>query len=167
MKIIIICYVDNMLMIGANKDNIYNLKKVINPYIELERIMHRKSFLLNKIIIDYKSKRFYINQTLYIERWLNKFDISIQNKKPILIPGIPEIKLNKNNKSASKNDINNYPKQIGFSLYLVSKTRLDIAYNIIFLSRFMQNPLKDHFIALDYIWKYLLKFLNLELLSFL
>ena len=51
----------------------------------------------------------YINQTTYTNKFLNKFNININNNyKPVLIPGIPGLKLNKNDNNSPKEDIREF-----------------------------------------------------------
>ena len=119
-------------------------------------------FLGNEITIDYKNKKLYISQIKYIEKLLTKF--SIYNKKPVKILGDPGIKLRKNTSKASDQDINQYQKEIGSLLYLALKTRVDIAFLVIYYARYMSNPSQEHFYALEKIWKYLLAANNLGLI---
>jgi hypothetical protein len=81
---------------------------------------------------------------------LNKFSIlNNPSYKPIKIPGEPGLKLKKNNTSVSPSDINNYQKQIGSLLYLALKTRPNITFATIYYTRYISNPSKEHFIALN------------------
>ena len=154
-----------MLIINADNTGkaLYNLENALKAKIELEKLGPPKTFLGNDINIDYKNKRLYINQTAYTNKLLDKFDINISKYKPVLIPGIPGLKLRKNNEKASQEEITEFQKQIGSLLYLALKTRPDIAYSVIYCFRYSSNPNKKHFNALLYIWKYLLKFPDLGL----
>ena len=49
LKIIIICYVDDMLIISAENNNLLKLENNINKHIEIEKIGPPKSFLGNDI----------------------------------------------------------------------------------------------------------------------
>jgi hypothetical protein len=121
------------------------------------------TFLGNNISINYKDKTLFIHQGIYTKKLLKKF--SIYNLyKPILIPGEPGIKLRKSTSQASKYDINKYQKQIGSILYLALKTRPNITFSTTNYARYISNPNNEYFNALNRIWKYLLKYLELGLI---
>ena len=153
-KTILICHVDDILILNSDIIYIRQLADKIRRNISLDEIGLVTTFLGNDIIVDYSKKLLYINQTKYIEKILNKF--SIYNEKPIKIPGEPGARLRKNQTKASPNDINQYQKEIGSLLYLALKTRVDITFPIIYCSRYMNNPSIEHFTALKRVWKYLL-----------
>lgn len=121
-----------------------NLKSII----KIEELNLISIFLGNEITI--KNKYLYINQSKYIERLLIKFNILNNIKfKSIKILKEPEIKLKKNNIDISSIDINKFQKEIGSLLYLILKTRLNIIYQTIYLSRFINNPNKPYFYILE------------------
>ena len=107
------------------------------------------------------NKELYIDQSKYTSKIIikyNKLDLL-----PVLTPVELGVQLIKSNTQASKEDIKLYQQQIGALLYLSLKTRPDITYAVNRCSRFMSNPNKTHFKALDRVWKYLLKFPKLGL----
>jgi len=55
---------------------------------------------------------------------------------------------------AELKDINLYQQQIGSLMYLMTATRPDIAFSVSNCARFMSNPNKEHFNALNRIWQY-------------
>ena len=156
-KCILICHVDDILVLHENLSYIYNIIAKISNYIKIEEIGIVSMFLGNNITIDYPTKTLYIDQKAYTEKLLSKFSIyGNPSYKPTKIPGKPGLKLRKNTTSASPSDINQYQKQIGSLLYLALKTRPELPLATIYCARYMSNPSKDHFIALNRIWKYLL-----------
>jgi hypothetical protein len=165
MRCILICHVDDILVLHHDLTYIKNLRISISKYIELDEIGQVTTFLGNDIYIDYKSKRLYISQSKYIDKILSKFDIYDNNNyKPKQTPGESGIKLCKNPTTASNTDIKQYQQETGSILYLALKTRPDIAFAISNCSRYMSNPSKDHFKAIAYIWCYLLLYKNLGLI---
>ena len=163
-KCILICHVDDILVIHKDLSYIYNIVAKISHYIKIEEIGIVSMFLGNSITINYKTKMLYIDQKGYIEKLLTKFSIyNNPSFMPTKIPGEPGLKLKKSNTTASPNDIKEYQKQIGSLLYLALKTRPDITFATIYCARYMSNPNKDHFIALNRIWKYLLAYPNIGL----
>ena len=162
---ILVCHVDDILVIHPNIIYIRELYQKIKIYIKLEEIGLVSTFLGNNIIINYQEKTLKINQTNYISKLLTKFNIYNNIKyKPIQTPGQPGEKLRKNSLSASLADINEYQKQIGSLLYLALKTRPDITFATIYCARYMSNPNAAHYNALDRIWKYLLAYPKLGLI---
>ena len=97
-----------MLIISADNNKLNILENSINKYIEIEKIGPPKSFLENDIEIDYNNKRLYINQTVYTNKLLEKFNINLSNYKPSLIPGVSGLKLNKNINNSPKEEIRKY-----------------------------------------------------------
>ena len=63
--------------------------------------------------------------------------------------------MEKNIEQASSKDIKQYQQEVGSLIYLSIKTRPDIAYNVNTCARFMLNPNKIYYQALNQIWKYL------------
>ena len=164
-KCILICHVDDILVIHSDITYIKQLFNNIKQYVKLEEIGPISTFLGNNITIDYQNKKLYINQTKYTEKLLSKFNIYNNTQyKPIQIPGQPGVKLKKSTTTASLEDIKEYQKQIGSLLFSALKTRPDITFPVIYCSRYMSNPNKEHFHALDYIWKYLLAYPNIGLI---
>jgi hypothetical protein len=156
-KCILICHVDDILVLHKDLSYIYSIIAKISNYIKIEEIGTVSMFLGNNISIDYLNKTLYIDQKAYTEKLLRKFEIyENPSYKPTKIPGEPGLKLRKNTTSASPSDITNFQKQIGSLLYLALKTRPDITFPTIYCARYMSNPSKDHFIALKRIWNYLL-----------
>ena len=113
--------------------------------------------------MDFKinNKELYINQSKYTREIIKKYNK--QDLLPVLTPVELGVQLIKSNTQASKEDIKLYQKQIGALLYLAFKTRPDITYIVNKCSRFMSNPNKLHFKALDRVWKYLNKYPDLGL----
>ena len=54
------------------------------------------------------------------------------------------MKLKKNTEQASLKDIKQYQQEVGSLIYLFTKTRPNIAYNINTCARFISNPNKTH-----------------------
>jgi hypothetical protein len=96
---------------------------------------------------------------------LERFNMTDAHDKDT--PGDPGIKLGKdgqlfplNSKWANRQSYGvkgtvPYLEAIGSLLYLMMTTRPDIAYCVSLLSRYMQNPKEDHWIAVKRILKYL------------
>ena len=110
-------------------------------------------FLGMEITRDRKNKVIKLNQKKYTQNILQRFNK--QNLNPVSTPGIIGLKLEKNTEQASPNDTKQYQQEVGSLIYLSTKTRPDIAQNVNTCARFMSNPNKIHYQALNQIWKYL------------
>ncbi len=79
-----------------------------------------------------------MHQKYYIEKILAKF---AKDLKPIQSIPIPTgIKIEPSQETATKEAISLYQQKIGSLIYLGDKTRVDLAYYINLLARFMSNP---------------------------
>ena len=108
---ILICHVDDILVIHKDLSYIRNIVAKISHYIKIEEIGIVSMFLGNDIKINYQTKTLYIDQKGYIEKLLNKFSIlNNPSYKPIKISGELGLKLKKNNTSVSPSNINKYQK---------------------------------------------------------
>jgi hypothetical protein len=77
------------------------------------------------------------------------------NLHAVSTPAELGIRLDKSDKTAEASMVQEYQKQIGSLMYLMTKTRPDIAFAVSCCARFMSNPDATHFRALDRVWKYL------------
>jgi hypothetical protein len=159
-KIIIICHVDDFITTGPNDNLIALIIKEVNKEIKLQYLGELNQFLGMDFIIN-NNKELYINQDKYTQDIINKYNK--QDLTPISTPINLGVQLIKSSTNATKEDIKLYQQQIGALLYLALKTRPDITYAVNKCSRFMSNPDKSHFKALDQIWKYLNKYPKLGL----
>ena len=135
--------------------------KEVNKDIKLQDLGELNQFLGMNFIINKDNKELYINQTNYILDIIRKYNK--QDLLPVLTPVELDIQLIKSNTKATKEDIILYQQQIGALLYLALKTRPDITYTVNRCSRFISNPNKIYFKALDRIQKYFNKYSSLGL----
>jgi hypothetical protein len=87
-------YIDNILFIYHDRAYINKTAKAFYRYIKLEELGDISTFLGNNILIDYLSKKIYINQIDYISKLLKKFDI--YQYRLIRLPSEAGIRLKKN-----------------------------------------------------------------------
>jgi hypothetical protein len=147
---VIVClYVDDMLIIGSNKEIIKSTKNMLNARFDM------KDLGLADVILGVQISRtpdgYILSQKHYIEKILEKFnsnDISI-SKTPVDLT----LHLYKNT-GHSINQLG-YARIIGSLMYLMNCTRPDIAYSVSKLSRYTSNPGKDHWTAIIRVLRYL------------
>jgi len=160
-SMIIICHVDDLIITGPDNIQIQQIVTEINKDIKLQDLGELSQFLGMDFKYNIETGELYINQNEYTKNIINKYNK--QDLTPINTPSDLGTQLIKSNTKASKEDIKLFQQQIGALLYLSLKTRPDITYAVNLCSRFMANPDKLHFKALDRIWKYLNKYPTLGL----
>ncbi|BBN68596.1 transposable element gene [Prunus dulcis] len=92
-----------------------------------------------------------LSQSSTIEKMLKKFNYF--ECKPTPTPYDPNVHLKKNQGEPFSQL--KYSQMIGSLLYIANKTRPDIAYAVGRLSRYTHNPSKEHWNALERVFKYL------------
>jgi hypothetical protein len=152
-NIYIIVYVDDLLIIGENLKLINYLKIELSKYLDLTDLGDVKYFLGLEIIRNREKRSIILKQSKYIDNILTKF--SKKNLNPISTPMEPGLKLNKNLEKAEEKEIKLYQQYIGSLIFLTTRTRPDLAFSVYNCARFMSNPNKSHFNAVNRIFKYL------------
>jgi len=155
LNIIICVYVDDLAIIGPNKDTINSLINDLSKYFKLKNLGLIKDYLGIEVDLNLEKGYVKLNQAKYINRVLEKFNML--DSKPIATPMDAKIayKLVPNPNKASLDTIKWFQALIGSLLYLTLATRLDIAYSVIKLSRFASNPSEIHISAGKRILRYL------------
>jgi hypothetical protein len=94
-----------------------------------------------------------LSQETYINKVLNKFNLQDVKIKLTLIN--PYIKLEPNKEQVNKDDIKLFQILIRSLLYIILGIRVDIAFAIIKLTRFVSNLSKIYFTVVKRVYKYL------------
>jgi hypothetical protein len=155
LNIIISLYVDDLAIIGPNLDTIKSFIKELKNYFKLKDLGQIKDYLGVEIAYDLNKGRLKLNQSKYIQKVLDRFNIN--NKSPKYTPIKANIKLEPNKEQATPKEIKWFQTAIGSLLYLAMATRPDITYATILLARFASNPSIEHINAINNIFKYLSK----------
>ncbi|CAL8091268.1 unnamed protein product [Prunus armeniaca] len=147
---VIVClYVDDMLIIGTNKDIINSTKKMLNSSFDM------KDLGLADLILGIRVKRnsdgYILTQSHYVETVLRKFGHFGSNH--VVTPFDASCKLKKNEGEFISQK--KYSQIIGSLMYIMNCTRPDIAYSVSRLSRYTSNPGHDHWEALIRVLRYL------------
>ncbi|KAL0296315.1 UNVERIFIED_CONTAM: Retrovirus-related Pol polyprotein from transposon TNT 1-94 [Sesamum radiatum] len=147
---IIVClYVDDMLIMGSNRDIILTTKKILTKHFDM------KDMGLADVILGIKisktSDGLALSQSHYVETILKKF--KAYESPPAKTPVDLNLHLAKN-KDEPECQIE-YSRIIGSLMYIMNCTRPDIAYAVNKLSRFTSNPSKDHWKGLIRVLRYL------------
>ena len=99
-----------------------------------------------------------VHQNDYLMKTVKKFGMHIC--KPVSVPLAGHFVLTKSQIPTSNSEVIKmenvpYANAIGIIMYAKISTRLDLAYAISALSRFMSNPSKPHWEALKYLLRYI------------
>jgi hypothetical protein len=155
LNIIISLYVDDLAIIGPNLDTIKSFITELKKYFKLKDLGLIKDYLGVQIDYDLNKGILKLNQTNYLNKVLDRFNID--NKNPKYTPIKANIKLEPNKDQAKESNIKWFQAAIGSLLYLAMATRPDIAYSVILLARFASNPSLEHIDAINNVFKYLSK----------
>ncbi|GKA33491.1 zinc finger, CCHC-type containing protein [Tanacetum coccineum] len=151
-KGVIIClYVDDMLIFGTDLEQVQMTKKLLSENFDMKDLGEADVILGIKILR--KENRLMLTQSHYIEKILKRFDSF--NCLPVSTPFEVGSKLTYN--TARILAQNKYAKVIGSLMYAMTCTRPDIAYVVGRLSRHTSSPGKEHWDAVNRVFKYLKK----------
>jgi hypothetical protein len=156
--IILLLYVDDMLVAGSNMQDINVLKnKLANSFV-MKDLGAAKKILGMRITRDRKNRKLTLSQGEYIEKVLERF--RMQNAKPVSTPLANHFKLTKEMCPKTQEEIEYmsrvpYSSTVGSLMYVMVCTRPDIAHAVGVVSRYMNNPGKEHWEAVKWILRYL------------
>nr|GEW21523.1 hypothetical protein [Tanacetum cinerariifolium] len=149
-KGVIIClYVDDMLIFITDQNQVNETKKFFSSRFSMKDM--GEVYVILNIKIKRKNKEIVITQSHYIEKILKKFNR--EDCSPVSTPIDPVEKLKPNTKKPV--DQLEYSRAIGYLMYAMTSTRLNIAYDVGRLSRFISNPSRQHWKAITRVFKYL------------
>ena len=90
--IILLLYVDDMLIVGLDKNMINRLKKDFDSKFEMKDLGPTQQILGMRIMRDKKNKRLWLSQEKYIKKVLDRFNM--KDAKPFGTPLATQFKLN-------------------------------------------------------------------------
>ncbi|KAH0685102.1 hypothetical protein KY289_022854 [Solanum tuberosum] len=156
--IILLLYVDDMLIVGKNTSKIDELKKELRKSFSMKDLGHAKQILGMRITRLRDERKIYLSQKKYIERVLERFNM--KNAKPVSTPLAGHMKLSKKMCLTVREEKESMAKVpysfvVGSLMYAMVCTRPDIAHAVGVVSRFLDNPGKEHWEAVKWILRYL------------
>jgi hypothetical protein len=107
---------------------------------------------------DRAARKFWLNQTKYIETILKRFNT--QDCKSVKVPILVGVRLTVEECPKTHEEIEDmarvpYASVVGSLMYAMVFTRPDIAHAVEVLSKYMSTPGKEHWIALKRVFRYL------------
>ena len=156
--ITLLLYVDEMLVAGSNMQEINVLKGQLENAFIMKDLGVAKKILGMRITRDRKNHKLTLSQCEYIEKVLERFNM--HNAKPVSTPFASYFKLSKEMCPKTQEDMDYmskvpYASPIGSLMYAMVYTRPDIAHAVGVVSRYMNNPGKEHWMAVKWILRYL------------
>lgn len=156
--IILLLYVDDMLVVGPNKDQVQELKAQLAREFDMKDLGPANKILGMQIHRDRKDRKIWLSQRNYLRKILQHFNM--QDCKQISTPVPINYKL-----SSSMNPSNEaermersrvpYASAVGSLMYAMICTRPDIAQAMGAVSRFMADPGKEHWNVVKRILRYI------------
>ncbi len=136
----IIVYINDVLFLGANKNNIDSLKKHFMAIWECRDLGDTKEFL--HMCILWNKGRILTDQKDYLQKVLQHFNLINPKSVPTPLPKGYHPSSNKG--TASPEICVSYQQVIGSLLYIMIGTQPDIAYAVTKMAQFAANPSEDH-----------------------
>ena len=145
-QIIIAAWVDDILIIGKNKD-VLDLKKSMCRAFKTKDMGEADTYLSLEIIRNRPYRTLTIASTAFIESTLAEF--GMQDCNTVSTPLDPNVKLTYRTPSepAAAEGTAQYQKLVGCLIYLSITTRPDLGYTAGLLGRYMHDPSEAHWLA--------------------
>ena len=144
-----------MLIATKSMSDIDELKKQWSNECEMKDLGAAKKILGMEISKDRPSGKVYLSQKGYIDKFLHRFNM--HNAKPVSTPLAAHFKLSSPLCPKSDADIEYmsrvpYSSAVGSLMYAMVCSRSDLSYALSVVSRYMANPGKEHWKAVQWIF---------------
>ncbi|KAG8503399.1 hypothetical protein CXB51_001318 [Gossypium anomalum] len=154
----LLLYVDDMLIAAKDKGKIRKVKAQLSEEFEMKDLGPAKKILGMEILRDRKASKLYLSQKGYIEKVLCRFNM--QSAKPVSTPLAAHFRLSSALSPQSDDEIEYmshvpYSSAVGSLMYAMVCSRPDLSYAVSAVSRYMANPGKEHWKAVQWILRYL------------
>ncbi|KAG6578190.1 Integrase catalytic core protein [Phytophthora cinnamomi] len=148
--VLLLVYVDDGLVTGSSADMIAKVKRQLKSRFEMTD-SGKCSFILGIEVVDNAGGSVTLSQARYINDILERF--CMQDCKHAASPVDISMKLVSSD-AMTKLDAP-FREAVGALMHSMTSTRPDIAFAVGYVSRFMENPQVEHWIAVKRIFRYL------------
>lgn len=155
----LVLYVDDMLICSNDEQTMKYIQDALATEFEMKNLGSVRNFMGLNIEIEYEKGILTIDQSHYIRKILERFDMSQCN--PASTPIEQHLKLERGNPEDVTS--NPYRELIGSLMYVMLGSRPDICYAIGYLSRFQDCSNDTHFAHLKRVLRYLKGTINWKL----
>ena len=156
--IFLLLYVDDMLIAANHLHDVNELKILLGKEFDMKDLGAAKRILGMEIHRDRGARKLWLSQKSYVEKVLNRFDMS--NSKAVSTPLANHFKLTLDQCPKSDSEIEYmskvpYASAVGCLMYAMVCTRPDLAQAVSQVCKFMSKPGKHHWEAVKWIFRYL------------
>jgi hypothetical protein len=156
--IYLLLYVDDMLIAAKGKKEITTLKARLSSEFEMKDLGAAKKILGIEITRDRKPGLLFLSQHNYINKVFHHFNMP--DTKKVTTPIAPHFKLSSTQCPFNDEDVEymsrvSYSSVVGSLMYAMVCSRPDLSYAMSLVSRYMANPSKEHWKAVQWIFGYL------------
>ena len=148
--VLVLVYVDDVLITGSSPELIARTKKDLKTRFEMTD-SGKCAFVLGIELLDGADGSVTMCQRRYVDDILKRF--GMDDCKAVPSPVDMSSRLVSSN-AATKVSAP-FREAVGALMHLTTATRPDIAYAVGYVSRFMENPQEEHWIAVKRIFRYL------------
>ena len=140
--IIIIIYVDDALFMGSNKTQVLDHKKKFMKKWESRDLGEAKEYLGMRIMRDWKKWSLTLDQSKYANKVIKHF--GQENCKETVVPLPTGYTLHAKVGEINASLQSQYQSIIRSLLYIMLRTRPDLAYSVIKMSQYSSNSSEEH-----------------------
>eukprot|EP00253_Pinus_taeda_P022579 PITA_22579 len=156
--IYLVLYVDDMLVVGNDKEIIQDLKTQLSSKFDMKDLGAANYILGMEIKRDQAKRKLWLNQRKYVETILQRFNM--QDSKPVKVPIPVGVRLSAKKCPKTQEEEEDmsrlpYSSAVGSLMYAMVCTRPDIAHAMGVLSRFMSKLGKEHWTKVKWVSTYL------------
>jgi hypothetical protein len=161
-------FVDDIIICYDSSDELTWLKlktKILKKY-KIKDLGNAKFILGIRIIRDRSKKILKLDQSAYIDKILNKFDMKGFTQSPASRPGtdVMNLKFEPNESILTEHLINRYQQMVGSLNYAAISTRPDLSHAVSICARYASKPQSKHMDAVNQIYSYLSGTINKSLI---
>jgi len=149
--VIILMYVDDIILTGPNTAQVASKKKLFMDKWECRDLGECRKFL--RMRIEYRGGKTYLDQVPYLEKILKCFGMA--DAKAAQTPLPTGYKPEPFDGTATAALQSQYQSVIGSLLYLMLRTRPDLAFTVTQMVKFTHNPSEEHLLKSRHILQYL------------
>lgn len=157
-RIYLLLYVDDMLVAAKNMFDIIELKKELSLRFEMKDLGAAKKILGMEITRNREAGELWLSQESYLKKILETYNKT--EAKHTVTP----LGAHLNMRVATSDQIEQdeeymksvpYANAVGSIMYAMVGTRPDLAYPVGIVSRYMSNPIKEHWLGVKWILRYI------------
>ena len=148
--VLLLVYVDDVLVTGSSTELITRAKNDLKTHFEMTD-SGKCAFVLGIELVDNADGSVTLCQQRYVDDVLKRF--GMDDCKAVISPADPSTRLVPSDTPTKVNAP--FREAVGALMHLTTATRPDIAFAVGYVSRFMENPQVEHWIAVKRILRYL------------